>query len=685
METSKTIRALQLDLALGRIQDGRGPEVALDADMAETLRHLHALAARPVPDSAFVHRLGQRLVEEATTAERIDQAKPGMLNGHARPAPALPLHVPRPQPRYWWRRLEIAAAMLVIAVLGGYFALLGYGRPDSGQQQPPSRIVANQSAEHVEPVQIRIDTLLLEAPVKRRSTVVSPTAAPGADVSLALVWKDGERVLAPVPSDNWAASWHDDLADLNDGGNLVLSAGTPFWSSMPALFDRLPDLETGDRIDITGADGREYPYDVEWKRTFVASTDDQNQEIYGPTGSESLTLITGTGDVDHTTGRYADVLVVRAHQVEVSPPRPDGASPVQLRIDAIGVDAPIESSQPSGDDVATPAADIGTVGWRDDKPIAVPEPPRPWDIAWQDDSPAPGDGSNVVLRGHLDDWDTGNAVFGDLKELTEGDRIDVTRDDGDVFAYAVEWSRRFPIDAGEDALRDILGPTTGESLTLMTSAGAFDMETMNYPEVLIVRARFLGSTSLRTVFVPDPRECQTGPRTVAMLEAAATRVRPAPRPEPSATAVADQTGSAVDAATMNAVIATERELVACLNASDSLRTYALYTDAGLDRLMQWVSPLSETTDLTLEWAPDFSYLNTPTPPRPESERLALSAVDDVRRLPDGRIAALVTIGPGSADIFGVPTDVPVLHIFAPGERLLIDEFIVPDLPTRTGS
>jgi len=683
METSKTIRALQLDLALGRIQDDRGPDIALDAEMTAALRHLHELAARPVPDSSFVHSLGQRLSDAAIIAERAGQAKPGMPNGHARPA-ALPGGILRPPSRPWWQRFEIAATMLVIAVLGGYFALLGYGQTD--QQDPPPRSIANQSVEHVEPVQIRIDTLLLEAPVKRRSSDVSPTAAPGSSVDLAMAWKDGERVWEPVPSDNWAALWHDDLADSHDGGNLVLSAGAPFWSSMPTLFERLPDLETGDRIAITSADGRVFPYDVEWIRTFAATTDEQDQEIYGPTGSDSLTLITGTGDVDRPTGRYAEVLVVRARLAKVTPPRPDGAAPVQLRIDAIEVGASIEGIQPIGGDVATPTAgDIWTVGWRDDNPIAVPEPSGPWDVAWQDDSPAPGDGSNVVLRGHLDYWDTGTAIFGDLQELTASDRIEITRDDGDVFAYTVEWSRRFPIDAREDEQREILGPTPGESLTLMTSAGAYNRETMNFPEVLIVRAQFLGSTSLRTVFVPDPRECQAAPRSVADLDAAATRVLSAPYPAATPTSVADQPGAAVDAATMDAVIAAERELVACLNASDALGAYAHYTDAGLDRLLQWAIAPAESSGSTFEWAPDFSELSTPTPPRPEAERLALSAVEDVRLLPDGRIAALVTIGPGSADMLGVPTDVPVLHIFAPGERLLIDDFVVPSLAEPMGS
>lgn len=363
----------------------------------------------------------------------------------------------------------------------------------------------------------------------------------------------------------------------------------------------------------------------------------------------------------------------------------EGAAPVQLRIDAIEVGASIEGIQPIGGDVATPTAgDIWTVGWRDDNPIAVPEPSGPWDVAWQDDSPAPGDGSNVVLRGHLDYWDFGPAVFGDLKELTEGDRIEVTRDDGDVFAYAVEWSRRFPIDAEEDEQRDILSPTPGESLTLMTSAGAYNRETMNYPEVLIVRAQFLGSTSLRTVFVPDPRECQAAPRSVADLDAAATRVLSAPYPAATPTSVAEQTAAAVDAATMAAVIAAERELVACLNTSDALRAYALYTDAGLDRLLRWSFPAG-LLDPAYEWSPDFSQYSTPTPPRPNTEWLALSAVEDVRLLPDGRIAALVTIGPGSADMLGVPTGVPVLHIFAPGERLLIDDFVVPSLAEPMGS
>jgi hypothetical protein len=72
--------------------------------------------------------------------------------------------------------------------------------------------------------------------------------------------------------------------------------------------------------------------------------------------------------------------------------------------------------------------------------------------------------------------------------------------------------------------------------------------------------------------------------------------------------------------TMEAVVETYRQLIACSNAGNDLATYALWTDRGL-RQLRAQPPTAPPT------------------PVPEGERLAFR-VTEVRVLPDGRVVAV---------------------------------------------
>jgi hypothetical protein len=350
----------------------------------------------------------------------------------------------------------------------------------------------------------------------------------------------------------------------------------------------------------------------------------------------------------------------------------EGTAPAELRIGSIGIGVPIERRL-SVAESPSPEENLWATGWLNGAPVPMAEPGEPFAAAWLDGSAAPGEGGNIVLHGHLDYWDTSPALFGDLEELISGDRIDITGANDTIYSYEVEWSRRFPSYVDEDQQRDILGPTAEESLTLITGAGAYERETNRYPEALVVRAHFVSRSTLPVMVIPDPAECQATPRTVAELDAAIMKALPEPSDSTLLEALA---GEAPDAATMDAVIAAERELVAGLNASDALRAYGLYTDDGLARLMEYVAV---TPNASYEWVPDFSELAAPATPLPDAYQLALISVEDVRVLPDGRVAATVKMESGGPGMLGIPTGIPVMHIFKPGERFLIDEFYAPTL------
>jgi len=141
--------------------------------------------------------------------------------------------------------------------------------------------------------------------------------------------------------------------------------------------------------------------------------------------------------------------------------------PVRLLIPAIGVDAPITVK-----------------GLRPDAVMDVPDGPE--DVAWYNFTARPGMGGNAVISGHLDYRNYGEAVFWRLKELQEGDIVEVRLADGSVLRYQV--SLRLSYDARLAPVPDIVGPTSREVVTLITCGGTFDGGSRSYDQRLVVRA-----------------------------------------------------------------------------------------------------------------------------------------------------------------------------------------------------
>ena len=135
------------------------------------------------------------------------------------------------------------------------------------------------------------------------------------------------------------------------------------------------------------------------------------------------------------------------------------APPVRLLIPAIGVDAPITVK-----------------GLRPDAVMDVPDGPE--DVAWYNFTARPGIGGNAVISGHLDYRNYGEAVFWRLKELREGDIVEVRLVDGSVLRYRV--SLKLSYDARMAPVPEIVGPTGMEVVTLITCGGTFDSGSRSY-------------------------------------------------------------------------------------------------------------------------------------------------------------------------------------------------------------
>jgi hypothetical protein len=130
----------------------------------------------------------------------------------------------------------------------------------------------------------------------------------------------------------------------------------------------------------------------------------------------------------------------------------------------------------------------------------------------------------------------------------------------------------------------------------------------------------------------SPDLCTVTPLTDAELVAI---VEQAPEAESvDGAGISLEDGEPADDATIDTVNELVRTSVACTNANDPLRSFALFTDRYLqqrfggdnqDDLGHLLAALTRTPDVTQE-----------------NDRLTLDGIDNVLLLPDGRVAATVT-------------------------------------------
>jgi hypothetical protein len=136
----------------------------------------------------------------------------------------------------------------------------------------------------------------------------------------------------------------------------------------------------------------------------------------------------------------------------------------------------------------------------------------------------------------------------------------------------------------------------------------------------------------------DPAECQVEPRSVDGILAlwypdrdAGTPVRTGSAREVR-TSVPVPLGEPADAMTLEGISVTIREEIACVNAGDPLRSFALYSDDLMRSFgVGMESPIQDTR----------ATLETPPTPLPVTQRIKLLAVTDVSVMADGRIGAFI--------------------------------------------
>jgi hypothetical protein len=152
---------------------------------------------------------------------------------------------------------------------------------------------------------------------------------------------------------------------------------------------------------------------------------------------------------------------------EVSGPISAPSTPSSIRIDTIGVDAPVVPVGLEPDGAMEIPHDVSTIGWYE---LGV----------------LPGEDGTAVLSGHVDSRTQGRGAFFDLRHLDVDDRVTVAGEDGAQTDWRVVARTSYPKD--ELPIEDIFTRFSDPRLVLITCGGAFDSDTRHYQENVVVYA-----------------------------------------------------------------------------------------------------------------------------------------------------------------------------------------------------
>ena len=135
----------------------------------------------------------------------------------------------------------------------------------------------------------------------------------------------------------------------------------------------------------------------------------------------------------------------------------------------------------------------------------MPAPSGPADVVWYDLGlweglgGSPGGGQNAIFSGHVDYADRvpyanvsyrGQGVFSQLHLLSQGDVIEVLYR-GQTLRYKVEWRRQLNSGEATDWASIWSSKTGNDAITLYTCGGAFNPQTLEYQDRVVVRAERL--------------------------------------------------------------------------------------------------------------------------------------------------------------------------------------------------
>jgi LPXTG-site transpeptidase (sortase) family protein len=227
------------------------------------------------------------------------------------------------QNRRWYRWLMGAGVILILAA----FALLGLafsGVVGSGTNSIPMPTPEAPLSDATTSTGFSLDTARLEQLAQIRATpVLTPVSnAPldrlvipkiGVDAPVVTLSVDDQGIMQS-PKTAFEVGWYDFSARPGTGGNAVFSGHVDFASVGAAVFWHLRELGPGDLVEVRLADGTAYQY-VVVSSTSYTGNDAPIADIVGPTGKDTVTIITCTGTFNREVHQYSHRLVVRAERL----------------------------------------------------------------------------------------------------------------------------------------------------------------------------------------------------------------------------------------------------------------------------------------------------------------------------------------------------------------------------------
>lgn len=161
---------------------------------------------------------------------------------------------------------------------------------------------------------------------------------------------------------------------------------------------------------------------------------------------------------------------VPAPPAEQIPPIMGASAPVTLTIPAIGV-----------------RTDLLHLGLKEDGSLEVPEDTgNGAPASWYNGSPTPGERGPAVMLGHVNALGGNKGVFADLRKLTPGTEINVSRTDGSTAVFTVDRGALYSKN-GFPTL-EVYGNTPGAELRLITCDG-YDPATGLFDDNYVIYAK----------------------------------------------------------------------------------------------------------------------------------------------------------------------------------------------------
>jgi len=225
--------------------------------------------------------------------------------------------------RHWHRWLMGGGVVLILAsfvLLGLAFSGVVGGHSNSIPGPTPGPSLSDASTS----TGFNLDTARLQQLAEARPTpVLTPISnAPLArlvipkievDAPVVTLGVDGQGVMQS-PKTAFEVGWYDFTAQPGTGGNAVFSGHVDFASVGAAVFWNLRKLGPGDLVEVRLADGTTYQYVVVSNVSYPGD-DAPIADIVGPTGKDTVTIITCTGTFNREVHQYSHRLVVRAERI----------------------------------------------------------------------------------------------------------------------------------------------------------------------------------------------------------------------------------------------------------------------------------------------------------------------------------------------------------------------------------